>query len=78
MGDILVPLYEAANVFRIQREVQEAAEGKRKEEERQREARRGRYNLEVERTNALVNESRIMLLLLRSEHPYPQSSKKNN
>lgn len=57
LGDILVLLYEAANVLRIQREAREAAEQKRKEEERQRDARRERYNLEVERTNALVNEA---------------------
>lgn len=57
LGDILVLLYEASNALRIQREASEAAERKRKEEERQRDARRERYNLEVERTNALVNES---------------------
>ena len=57
LGDILVLLYEAANVLRLQREAREAAEQKRKEEERQREARRDRYNLEVECTNALINES---------------------
>lgn len=57
LGDILVLLYEAAESLRIQREAWEAAERKRKEEERQRDARRERYNLEVERTNALVNEA---------------------
>lgn len=57
LGDILVLLYEASNALRIQREKREAAELKRKEEERQRDARRERYNLEVERTNELVNES---------------------
>lgn len=57
LGDILVLLYEASNTLRIQREAREAAEQKRKEEERQRDARRERYNLEVERTNALANES---------------------
>ena len=54
---ILFLLYQAANVLRLQREAREAAEQKRKEEERQREARRERYNLEVERTNALINEA---------------------
>lgn len=57
LGDILVLLYEASNALRIQREEREAAQRKREEEERQRDARRERYNLEVERTNALVNES---------------------
>lgn len=57
LGDILVLIYEASNALRVQREVQEAAERKQKEEERQRDARRERYNLEVESTNALVNES---------------------
>ena len=41
----------------MQREAQEAAERKREEEERQRNARRERYNQEVDRTNALVNEA---------------------
>jgi hypothetical protein len=57
LGDILVQMYEASNTLRIQREAREAAERKREEEERQRAARRERYNREVERTNALVNES---------------------
>lgn len=58
LGDIIILMYEASNKLRIQREEREAAERKRKEEERQREVRRERYNLEVERTNALVNESK--------------------
>jgi hypothetical protein len=57
LGDILILMYEASNALRIQREAREAAQRKREEEERQRIARRERYDLEVERTNALVNES---------------------
>lgn len=57
LGDIVILLYEASNALRIHREEREAAEQKRKEEEKQRNARRERYNLEIERTNALVNEA---------------------
>jgi hypothetical protein len=57
LGDILILMYEASNALRIQREAREAAERKREEEARQRAAWRERYNHEVERTNALVNES---------------------
>ena len=57
LGDILIFIYEASNEYRIQREEREAAELKRLEEKRHREDQRNRYNLEVEKTNALVNES---------------------
>ena len=57
LGDIIVLLYEAANTLRIEREAREEAARKREEEERQRNARRERYNEEVDRTNALVHEA---------------------
>ena len=57
LGDIIVLLYEAANALRIAREAREEAAHKREEEERQRNARRERYNQEVDRTNALVHEA---------------------
>jgi hypothetical protein len=57
LGDMLVLLYEASETARIEREKKEDAERKRLEEERAKEQRRKRYNLEVERTIALVNES---------------------
>lgn len=57
LGDIIVLLYEAANTLRIEREAHEEAARKREEEERQRNARRERYNEEVDRTNALVHEA---------------------
>ena len=57
LGDIIVLLYEAANTLRIEREAREEAARKREEEERQRNARRERYNQEVDRTNALVHEA---------------------
>ena len=57
LGDILILLYEASNNARILREELEEEERQRKEEERLREERRENYNLEVERTKALVNEA---------------------
>lgn len=57
LGDIIVLLYEAANALRIEREAREEAARRREEEERQRNARRERYNEEVDRTNALVHEA---------------------
>lgn len=56
-ADIIVLLYEAANTLRIEREAREEAARKREEEERQRNARRERYNQEIDRTNALVHEA---------------------
>jgi hypothetical protein len=55
LGDILVQMYEAADVLRKEREAKEEAERRRKDEERLREERRKRYNIEVERTLALTN-----------------------
>jgi len=66
LGDILVLLYEASNGIRLRREAREAEERRRqeereaeerrkKEEARRREERREKHNLEVQRTNALVN-----------------------
>ena len=57
LGDVILLLYQASNALRVQREEQEAAERKREEEERLRNARRERYNQDVECTNALVNEA---------------------
>ena len=57
LSDIIVLLYEAANTLRIEREAREEAARKREKEERQRNARRERYNQEVDRTNALVHEA---------------------
>ncbi len=55
LGDILVQMYEAADLLRKEREAREEAEHRRKEEERLREERRKRYNIEVERTLSLTN-----------------------
>jgi hypothetical protein len=66
LGDILVLLYEASNDVRLCREAREAEERRRqeereaeerrkKEESQRREERREKHNLEVQRTNALVN-----------------------
>lgn len=55
LGDILIDLYEEAEVVRIDREAREEAERKRQEEARRRAERRQRYNEEVERTIALEN-----------------------
>lgn len=55
LGDILIDLYEAADVIRRQRESREEAERKRIEEEHLREEKRKRYNKEVERTVELTN-----------------------
>lgn len=55
LGDIMIELYEASNLLRIEREEREAAERKRQKEERQKEERKKRYNTEVDRTVELVN-----------------------
>lgn len=55
LGEIMLSLYEASELVRQEREAREEAERKRQEEAREREERRERYNLEVERTNALVH-----------------------
>lgn len=55
LGDIMIGLYEAADVIRKEREAREEAERKRKEEERLREGRRKRFNKEVDRTLNLTN-----------------------
>jgi hypothetical protein len=57
LGDILVMLYEASDSVRKVREKREAEERKRQEEEKLRKERMERYNLEIERTTALVNEA---------------------
>jgi len=58
LGDILVMLYEASNENRLRREAREADERKREEEAHLREKRRERYNNEIERTKALINEAK--------------------
>lgn len=55
LGDIMIELYEASNLLRIERQEREEAERKRQEEERRKEERKKRYNIEVDRTVALVN-----------------------
>ena len=57
LGDVIILLYEAANALRIERKAREEAARKREEEERQRNARRERYNEEVDHINALVHEA---------------------
>lgn len=54
LGEIMLSLYEVSDIVRQEREAREEAERKRQEEVRKREERRKQYNLEVERTNALV------------------------
>ncbi len=55
LGDILISIYEAAERIRVQRLAAEEAERKRQEERTRKEARRARYNVEVQRTTALMN-----------------------
>ncbi|SHH57137.1 hypothetical protein SAMN02745823_00329 [Sporobacter termitidis DSM 10068] len=55
LGDILISIYEAAERIYVQRLAAEEAERKRQEEKARKEARRERYNVEVQRTNALMN-----------------------
>lgn len=55
LGDIMIELYEAAEVLKKAREAREEAERKRQEEEQRKEERRKRYNIEVDRTLALTN-----------------------
>ena len=57
LGDIMIQMYEAAESLKKDREAREEAERKRQEETRLRETRMERYNLEVERTKALINEA---------------------
>lgn len=55
LGAIVIALYEASDIVRQEREVREETERQRQNEARRREERRERYNLEVEKTNALIN-----------------------
>jgi hypothetical protein len=55
LGDIMIEIYEAAEALKKAREAREEAERKRQEEERRKEERRKRYNVEVDRTLALIN-----------------------
>ncbi len=55
LGDIMIELYEASNLLRIERQEREEAERKRQEEEKRKEERKKRYNIEVDRTLELVN-----------------------
>lgn len=55
LGEMLVELYEEAEVVRLDREAREEATRKQAEAEHRKEERRKRYNEEVERTIALEN-----------------------
>ncbi len=55
LGDVLIQMYETADVLLKEREAREEAMRRREEEERLKEERRKRYNSEVERTVALNN-----------------------
>lgn len=54
LGEIMISIYEASELVCQERVGREEAERKRQEEARKRKELRERYNLEVERTNALV------------------------
>jgi len=55
LGEMLLELYEESQVVRTNREAYEEATRKREEEARQKEERRNKYNLEVDRTIGLQN-----------------------
>jgi len=55
LGDVLIQMYETADVLRKERVAREEAVCRRKEEERLKEERRKLYNAEVERTVTLNN-----------------------
>lgn len=55
LGDIMLAIYEEAERLKQVRLAREKAERQRQEQERKREEFRKRYNMEVDRTRALVN-----------------------
>lgn len=55
LGDIMLAIYEEAEHLKQARLAREEAERRRQAEERKKEERRKRYNVEVDRTLALVN-----------------------
>jgi hypothetical protein len=57
LGDLMISIYEAADILRQEREAREETESKRKEEERRKEERRQRVNEEVDQTLMLGNLS---------------------
>lgn len=57
VGEMLLKLYEESNYVRIEREAKEAEQRAKEEEERREEERRNAYNEEVDRLQALLNES---------------------
>jgi len=57
LGEMLMELYEEAEVIRLDREAREEEARKKAEAERRKEERRNRYNKEVERAIALENEA---------------------
>lgn len=57
IGEILLALYMESERVRIEREKREEAQRKAEEEKRQRELRRQRYNDEIDRLDALLNEA---------------------
>lgn len=57
LGEILIAIFSAINDKKLVREEREEAERKRAEEQRKKEERRKRYNEEVAKTNALVNQA---------------------
>lgn len=54
--DIMIEIYEAAEVLRLARVAREEAERQRQAEELRKEELQKRYNAEVDRTNALINQ----------------------
>ena len=55
LGEILIAIFYCINEAKLAREAREEAERKREEELRRKEELRKRYNVEVSKTNALVN-----------------------
>lgn len=55
LGEILIAIFYCINEAKLAREAREEAERKREEELRRKEELRKRYNVEVAKTNALVN-----------------------
>lgn len=57
LGEILIAIFSVINDKKLAREEREEAERKRAEEQRKKEERRKRYNEEIAKTNALVNQA---------------------
>ena len=75
-ADYRINIFEVSEIERVERVAREEAERKRKEEERLREERRNRYNLEVEKTIGLENEARDFEIACRIRS-YARAVEKN-